>query len=164
MPANGTNLLSVTRAILTFAFYVILLCIPAVLVIHFFGGDVSDAMAGNWADLPAEKKIVVARVLTAKQVVNLSLALPIVWLLRAIVDSARSGDPFVPENAARLRRIGWLVVAANVAHILASPALPPTLQDQTAGYPGLVTILLVFVLARIFETGTRMRTEIQETV
>lgn len=164
MPANRTNLLSVTRAILTFGFYVILLGIPAVLIVHFFGGDASGAMAGAWADLPPEKKVVATQVLAARQVVNLALALPIVWLLRAIVDSARSGDPFVPGNAARLRRIGWLVVAANVAHILASPALPPNFRDQSAGYPGLVTILLVFVLARIFETGSRMRTEIQETI
>jgi hypothetical protein len=30
--------------------------------------------------------------------------------------------------------------------------------------PGLVTVLLVFVLARVFEIGSTMRTELKETI
>ena len=82
----------------------------------------------------------------------------------ALRNSARSGDPFVPENGARLRRIGWLILAANVVLIAGYIALPPFFGEQSDSYPGLITALLIFVLASIFETGTHMRTEIQETV
>jgi hypothetical protein len=100
----------------------------------------------------------------AVQVLAGALAVPMLWLLRSIVDSARSGDPFVPENGARLRRIGWLILAANLVLFAGSFALPPSYRDQSNSYPGIITALLIFVLARIFETGARMRTEIQETV
>src|SRR5688572_7673844 len=32
-------------------------------------------------------------------------------LLRRIIDSVGAGDPFAPENAGRLSRMGWIVVA-----------------------------------------------------
>src|SRR4051794_10187479 len=38
--------------------------------------------------------------------------------LLAIVNTVRSGDPFVTENALRLRSIGWVLVALNLLSII----------------------------------------------
>jgi hypothetical protein len=91
--------------------------------------------------------------------------LPLLRKLLAIVESARIGDPFVPANATRLREIGWLLLASNVVLTL---GVAIAQQKGAAVFPvsltALLMILMVFVLARIFEVGSHMRTELQETV
>lgn len=163
MTTNRTDLLSVTRALLTFGFWVAVLSLPAACVLLATGHVGSDSI-GAAASLTVEQKVFAARVHWASLLAVTALVVPVVLLLRAIVDTARGGDPFVPENGVRLRRIGWLILAGNVVMFVAAIALPPNFHDQSSSYPGLFTVLLVFVLARIFETGSRMRTEIQETV
>jgi hypothetical protein len=163
MSTNRSDLLSLTRALLTFGFWVALLAMLGALV-ALITGHASPSGDGISLGPTPEPQPFAARLHMAMQLACGSLGLAMIWLLRAIVDSARSGDPFVPENGARLRRIGWLILAANFGLFAASFALPPDLRDRSSSYPGWFTALLIFVLARIFETGTRMRTEIQETV
>jgi hypothetical protein len=163
MPTIRTDLLSNTRALLTFGFAVALVAMLGALVALVMGHTPGTG-GGTPPPLTTEQLILAERTQTAVQLLAGALILPVLLLLRAIVDSARSGDPFVPENGARLRRIGWLILAANVVVFAGSFALPPFFRDQSDSYPGLITALLIFVLARIFETGARMRTELQETV
>jgi hypothetical protein len=163
MTAKRTDLLSVTRALLTLWFWVTVLCLPAAFILLATGHEQSVSF-GDTAALTADQRLLAARVHWASLLVVTALIIPVVLQMRAIVDSARSADPFVPENGLRLRRIGWLILAGNAVMFVASFAQPPNLHDQSGSYPGLFTVLLIFVLARIFETGTRMRTEIQETV
>jgi len=97
-----------------------------------------------------------------------ALALPALLRLLAIVNSARKGDPFTPENGVRLRQAGWLMLAiyaavAAIAHVLPSP-LGQAGEIFPISFVAALTVLMIFVLARIFETGSRMRTELQETV
>lgn len=90
--------------------------------------------------------------------------------LQALVASA-SSDPFVPANAARLRRIGWALV---VTQLLAIPlqwtagciARAGTEFGDMGGISleGLLAILLAFVLAAVFEQGAAMRDELEGTV
>jgi hypothetical protein len=163
MPTIRTDLLSNTRALLTFGFWVALVAIVGASISLALGYPPRDII-GAPPPLTPERQILAERTYMAVQVLAGALAVPMLWLLRSIVDSARSGDPFVPENGARLRRIGWLILAANLVLFAGSFALPPSYRDQSNSYPGIITALLIFVLARIFETGARMRTEIQETV
>jgi hypothetical protein len=91
--------------------------------------------------------------------------------LLAIVATVRAGDPFVAVNARRLRAIAWsllglqlvsLVVAA-IAKMVSTPAHP---VDLDAGFSinGWLTVLLTFLLARVFAEGTLMRDDLQGTV
>lgn len=91
--------------------------------------------------------------------------------LLAIVDTVRVGDPFVVENAVRLQNIAWSVLALELLHLVivaiaASVSTPQTPLD--IGWNFSVTrwlaVLLLFVLARVFETGARMREELEGTV
>jgi hypothetical protein len=163
MTTNRTDLLSATRILLTFGMSVAIVAMVGAAIALVMGHG-SGPRALIPPLLPPEQTIVAARTYRAVQLLGGALGVPVLWLLRAIVDSARLGDPFIPENATRLRRIGWLILAANFVFFAASFLLPPSYRDQVNAYPGLLTALLILVLARIFETGTRMRTEIQETV
>jgi Protein of unknown function (DUF2975) len=99
---------------------------------------------------------------------------PFCWSLdrlRLIIDTVRDGDPFVQINAQRLRQIGWVMVGVQLLG-LPIAALVHTLGEHIkdmhteGGFPlnSLLAILLVFVLARVFEQGAAMREELEGTV
>lgn len=89
--------------------------------------------------------------------------------LIAMLDTVAAGDPFVPDNAKRLTRIAWLLLGLQVMHLvhggfaklLSSDEAPITWKFSWSGW---VAVLLVFILARVFEQGTRMRADLEGTV
>ena len=91
--------------------------------------------------------------------------------LLAIVDTVRAGDPFVVENAARLQRIAWSVLGLTLLNVavmsiatsISSPSFPIDIKWRF-DVSRWVTVLLLFVLARVFEHGTRMRDDLEGTV
>ncbi len=106
----------------------------------------------------------------------LVLAIPLaasvhVLLTRALemVATVSSGDPFVPANAARLKTIAWCLliiqllglsfgVMAGLMNAAGSSI------DWEFSLTGWISVLLVFVLARVFEEGARMREEVNEMI
>lgn len=97
-------------------------------------------------------------------------------LLRRIVMSVGEGDPFVPANADRLARMGWLALAAQLASIpIGAMAMwiAEIVQDSDKveigddfGFDigGILLILILFILARVFRQGAKMREELEGTV
>ena len=98
-------------------------------------------------------------------------------LLWRIIGSVGEGDPFVPENADRLSRMGWVGVAGNVLALMTgglvtwiagiAQDLGEDVQfDGEVGFEGggLLLILVLFILARVFRKGTEMREELEGTV
>lgn len=90
--------------------------------------------------------------------------------LQALVASAAS-DPFIAANAARLRRVGWALVALQLLAIplhwtASSIAKAGSAFADMGGISlgNLLAILLAFVLAAVFEQGTAMRDELEGTV
>ena len=91
--------------------------------------------------------------------------------LLAIVESVRTGDPFVAENAARLQAIAWALLVLQVLSLIvgaiatavSTPAHP---IDVDAGFSlnGWLAVLLTFLLARVFAEGTLMRDDLEGTV
>ena len=91
--------------------------------------------------------------------------------LLAIIDSVEDRNPFIIANAMRLRAIGWLMVglqivglplavaAGNVADLFGENDV-----DMDFSLNGVLAILLVFILAGIFERGAEMREELEGTV
>jgi hypothetical protein len=103
------------------------------------------------------------------------LAAPVLHLiytrLLLIVETVTAGDPFIGENAARLQSIAWAIVALELMHVavvvLADGAWVGTQKiDIGDGFSVTrwLTILLLFVLARVFDQGARMRDELSGTV
>ncbi|MEA3031714.1 MAG: hypothetical protein QOG13_3039 [Sphingomonadales bacterium] len=88
----------------------------------------------------------------------------------AIVATAIAGDPFTLANARRLRVVGWALLAIQILDLVFG-ALSMTIsvrRDDPFGWSpsvgGWISVLMVFVLARVFEQGSRMRDELAMTV
>jgi len=95
----------------------------------------------------------------------------VLTLLLHIVESVRTGDPFVLENAERLQAIAWWMLGGQLLHLLvgalARLASTPAQEldiDWSFSFTPWVAVLLLFVLARVFAHGARMREELEGTV
>lgn len=95
-------------------------------------------------------------------------------LLRKIIDTVGEGDPFVPANAERLTLMGWLALTAQ---LLAIPAAGAALYiakifeeqdgitvDAGLDLSGIVLVVVLFILARVFRQGSAMRADLEGTV
>lgn len=94
--------------------------------------------------------------------------------LRAIVRTVEQGDPFIPENATRLRTMAWLALAIQLASVPIG-AIAAWIESSTekmgdiqvtadVSTNGLLLALVLFILARVFKTGAQMREELEGTV
>lgn len=91
--------------------------------------------------------------------------------LLAILDTVRSGNSFAAANAERLQAVAWCLLALQLCDIafgIADAAMNRAAGEQISGWsPGLtgwIAVLLVFVLARVFREGARMRDEAELTI
>ena len=121
------------------------------------GGDVASKMAG-------------VRLLLLVGVVMGGATEGLLSALRAVVETARVGDPFVAANARRLQTIGWCLLVLQVLDVPAwlagrlFPALGTGAPGLDVSVGGWVAVLMVFVLSRVFAAGAVMRDEIAATV
>jgi len=91
--------------------------------------------------------------------------------LLAIVESVRAGNPFIVANAYRLRAIAWTLVALQclglviglIARQVATTEYPLDI-DTGFSVTGLLSALVIFLLAQVFAEGTEMREELEGTV
>ncbi len=91
--------------------------------------------------------------------------------LLAIVETVRLGDPFVAGNAARLQTTAWALLGLELLHLVVgavaaavSTDAQPLDLDWSFSVTGWLAVLLLFVLARVFDYGTRMRDDLEGTV
>lgn len=90
--------------------------------------------------------------------------------LSGVVASAGKGDPFIPTNAGRLRRIGWALLALQLLDLPCTllarfwPSLGSAAPAGGISVGGWLATLMVFVLARVFATGSLMRDDLVGTV
>jgi hypothetical protein len=119
----------------------------------------------------ADQLIMGLRAIAALGLFGIPLNYVILKRLLAIVETVRAGDPFVAQNAVRLREIAWALLALQLLSLtvgaiekaVSTPAHPLHLN---AGFSisGWLAVLLTFLLARVFAEGTLMREDLQGTV
>lgn len=86
--------------------------------------------------------------------------------LSQVVSSAGAGAAFSLANAGRLKTIAWATLALQLLD-LAFGWLSYRFEDVPAWSPGVtgwIAVLLLFVLAQVFEQGAAMRDELDATV
>jgi hypothetical protein len=124
------------------------------------------------ASSPDGARLILA--LRAIAVVGLA-AIPLNYIvlkrLLAIVETVRAGDPFVGANADRLRGIARALLALQILSLIVgaiaksvSTPAHPLHFDAGFSITGWLTVLLTFLLARVFAEGTVMREDLDGTV
>lgn len=98
------------------------------------------------------------------------LAHVILTRLIAMIDDVRAGNPFAGANAARLRHIAWALLGIQLLD-LAYGFVSIAASERTGEYfgwsfglTGWLAVLMLFILARIFERGAAMREELDQTI
>ena len=93
--------------------------------------------------------------------------------LRRIINTVGDGDPFLPINADRLTRMAWLTLAIQLVAIPAAGLalyIAKQLEEISttidAGFDlgGVILIITLFILARVFRHGAAMREDLEGTV
>lgn len=90
--------------------------------------------------------------------------------LMAMIETVRRGDPFVPDNAVRMRIIAWCLLVVQLfdlacgifAGILSRAGVKDV--EWNPSLSGWLAVLLLFVLARVFEEGARIRDDLEAMV
>ncbi|MXO91136.1 DUF2975 domain-containing protein [Pontixanthobacter aquaemixtae] len=106
----------------------------------------------------------------------LALAFMFFGKLRRIIGTVGEGDPFAPANAKRLNNMAWLMLGVQILMIPAG-ALGFYLAQwadeiETANInidggvdgTGILMVIVLFILARVFRHGTAMREDLEGTV
>ncbi|GGD50605.1 DUF2975 domain-containing protein [Croceicoccus pelagius] len=102
----------------------------------------------------------------------LGMVFVVTWLCRRIVNTVGEGDPFVPENATRLARMAWLMLAIQIislplsagAVMLEQMTEGNTIEGDGISLSAILLVIILFVLARVFRKGTEMRADLEGTV
>jgi F0F1-type ATP synthase membrane subunit c/vacuolar-type H+-ATPase subunit K len=132
-------------------------------------GEAFDQL--RWTDWP----IISLGMLTGA--VTIIGSLVIVWRLRRLFDSFRSGEPFRRENARHLRVIWMTMIVIEVSRYVLMVLFGVLLAGIGAGSIGDATfridgenlstwmsILILIVLAEVFREGTRLKEEQELTI
>ena len=168
------TVLAFVMGVCAFATFFLLIGAAAVPFVH--GNIVAELIADGKGPVPDGFFWALSTLLLAVAAL-LGLLIYFLQLLWRIIGSVGEGDPFVPENADRLNRMGWVGVAGNVLALMTgglvtwiagiAQDLGEDVQfDGEVGFEGggLLLILVLFILARVFRKGTEMREELEGTV
>jgi hypothetical protein len=176
MPStHNPNVLKATRGV-TFvimglaALIAIILTIVAV-ILPFHWTDAVAQLAKEKPQLDPDGLLPLLYVVFAFAIALLGVLWTILRKLLAIIGTVAEGDPFIRANAVRLKAIGWMMTAAYVLGYplgFAAKAVADKIGENhvnvDVSLTGLLAILLVFVLAGVFEQGAAMREEMEGTV
>jgi Protein of unknown function (DUF2975) len=121
--------------------------------------------------VPQTEALMAGSYLAVAMAVFAALAFLFIRRLIAIIDTVGEGSPFIPENANRLRAMAWIVLASQAVALACTPVTVwmiehvPKFQAEIAfDFSGVISALLLFVLARVFELGTRLAEDVEGTV
>ncbi len=145
--------------------------ILALLVGSFVAEDVVMGALGVEPAVDREDMVRGMRLVAMVGILAVPLAQVILNRLLSIVETVRAGDPFIIENARRLQTIATTLLGMQLLHVAIGFIAARTrsaVQELDINWSFSITpwiaVLLLFVLARVFEHGARMRADLEGTV
>lgn len=148
------------------------LCLGVTVLLTVASDEVTRRVVA--ADAPAYSYWLV---ISAFALIGVAIALAIRFFERLydIVVSVDAGDPFTPVNAERLRAMGWLSLAGQLVFLpvaaigeFLTPYLARLGETYQADFGidpgGVLLVLLLFILASVFERGSELRDDLEGTV
>lgn len=142
------------------------LAVMLLVLVGSFTEPVASAIARQHSPETAARMLLAVRAALLIGVLTIPFAHMLLTRLRAIVQTVGAGDPFVPDNARLLKTIAWCLLAIQLLDLgfgAVALAVEPNF-GWTFSLTGWLAIVLLFVLARVFEHGTLMREELAGTV
>ncbi len=133
------------------------------------GAEVASALENDPRVNDPAVLLAAVRIVMGIAVLAVPLAHLILSRLLAMVDTVRAGDPFVSENARRLTTIAWALLGLQFLDLgfgAVSIAMVTGLHqfEWSFGLTGWIAVLMLFVLARVFHHGARLREDLEGTV
>jgi hypothetical protein len=170
-------LLDIARALLLFLMGLMAIGVAACLIglplIVFNRDRVLLAIAEETARMPSSETAWAIAGLLVLVIAVLSLLFLFLRHMKRIVDSVAIGDPFIAENATRLTAMAWLMlsvqiiaipIAAVAIYIAETVGEGTGTVDSTFDVNGIVLVMTLFILARVFRHGAAMREDLEGTV
>lgn len=171
--AVAKGLLWFLMAVLAIAIGASLLAAPCLAVFH---GAASAALAEHAPEIPAGSFLWAIGGILLLAALLCALLFRLFQLLKRIVDTVGEGDPFVPDNATRLTQMAWLTLAVQLVGLPMS-GIGAWINAMTEGHGhtdldvvggvdgnGLLLMLILFILARVFRKGAQMRADLEGMV
>ncbi|SIN62121.1 Protein of unknown function [Parasphingorhabdus marina DSM 22363] len=170
------GLLIVTKWLMLLGVTVLTFAIPVLL---FFSSEVAAEMADTFVTPPGTEVVWMIVGLMLLGIVMMLLTLFGLNRLRRIVDSVGEGNPFTRINGTRLRGMGVAAFAIQIVTFVGSllaSAMVSILGEVQPGeefsmhiegglsISGILLVLLLIILARVFDRGAEMQDELQGTV
>ena len=140
-------------------------------ILPFFWNEAVKEILANHPGMNVTELMPLLLAVFALGILVLGLLWTVMRKLLAIIASVEISNPFIHANALRLKAIGWMMIALQLVGIpmaiLAGHAADMFGESDTGldiSLNGILAILLVFILAGIFERGAEMREELEGTV
>lgn len=116
-------------------------------------------------------------IVAAMLLISALMAMGGVFFMRllVVISSVGKGDPFDPANADRLAQMGWLALGGQAVILCLmglaewfAPYFEKAGRDGDFGFDfdlgGILLILVLFILARVFRHGAALREDLEGTV
>lgn len=169
----GKFLTILMQGVMIIAGFALLVAAAAVV---FARGSINAEIASEFSGAVGDLPLIPALSTAAMALIVVALVYAFFDRLRAIITSVGERDPFEPENAERLSAMAWLLLAvqvvsiplAGVALVLAEWAEPmedgEISIDAGLDLTGILLVIILFILARVFKHGAAMRADLEGTV
>jgi hypothetical protein len=172
-PASSSAALPLAYALLRILVVLNWLMVPVILALLFVIPNRQWIMSALdlSPSLGADRVVMGLRAIAGLGLAAVPLHYAVLTRLLAIVETVRTGDPFVAANGDRLQTIAWVLLALQLfslvigalAKSISTPTHPVNL-DAGFSMNGWLAVLLTFLLARVFAEGARMRDDLEGTV
>ena len=167
----NTDALSVSHKLLRFLIALNRLFGAGVLALLIWTFIAADFVARALGTDTSPRALVGMRLIMVVGIVGALITNVVLTRLLSIVETVRLGNPFVSENASRLQAIAWSVLALELSRLVVvaiansvSTVARPIDIDWNLSFTPWLAVLLLFVLARVFDHGARMREDLDGTV
>ena len=169
----GRVLTIIMQGLLGFAAIALAIAAPAVLIMQ---GKINLEIIEKYGDAASAFPALTVAGLLLLGFVIVAGAFVFFGKLRKIIETVGDGDPFAPLNADRLSQMAWIGLGVQVLLVPAA-ALGVLVshwaeQFDSADFhveagldlSGILLVVLLFILARVFRHGAAMREDLEGTV
>ena len=169
------RVLSAATILLRLALVLNILLLVMFVVTLVLSWPLSDALAVRLGtkygpSLDVADAVMAMRLMMVLGIASTLAIYPIFASLLKIVATVQAGDPFVDANATLLMRIGWALLSLQCLDLMLGvlTSWVSALKLDTLGWSpplgGWIAVVMIFVLARVFRIGARMRDDLANTV